>query len=78
MSTNASVSRCQRDLWRARDSKKEEVRKSMLLYMEAEKDKRHAHPSAPTAVSVGSNDCIEAPASAKPVASTNQQQQQTR
>lgn len=31
----------QHDLWRIRDSKKEEARKSMLLYLEAEKGKRH-------------------------------------
>ncbi|RLN86799.1 hypothetical protein BBJ28_00008582 [Nothophytophthora sp. Chile5] len=30
-----------RDLWRTRDAKKEEARKNMLLYIDAQKGKRH-------------------------------------
>ncbi|KAG7382086.1 hypothetical protein PHYPSEUDO_005300 [Phytophthora pseudosyringae] len=46
--TNASHIK-ERDLWRTKDARKEESRKNMLLYIEAQKGKRHFdRPAEPT------------------------------
>ncbi|KAF1334647.1 hypothetical protein FI667_g1680, partial [Globisporangium splendens] len=64
----------ERDLWKTRDAKKEEARKNRLLYMDAQKGKRHYDPlaaveSSPSPRAIASKDSsVKSPI---PVADSN-------